>query len=87
MSNVRVCVTIKIQENPKHAAKVEIARGTLLVFMFGKRLSFGRGELSIRGSNIEDNSFYYLFYQTFWGHIEKSIVRIMLDVNSKNPAA
>ncbi len=51
--------------------------------MFGKRLSFGRGKLSICSSNIFAKSFQYLFDQTFLRHIKKTSIRIALDVNSK----
>ncbi len=73
----------KIQEHSIPTAVVEITTGWHSMHMFGKRLSFDRGELSICGSNIEAKSFQYLFDQTFLRHIKKSSVRITLDVNSK----
>ncbi len=57
ISHIRAFVTSKIQEYTIHTAVVEIDRGRVFMHMFGKRLSFGRGKLSICGSNTEAKSF------------------------------
>ncbi len=47
ISNVKPHVTSKIQKHSNHTTVVEIARGGFSMHMFDKRLSFGRGNLSI----------------------------------------